>query len=334
MSVLAAVAVMLLSAQPLRAQSIKLLTFNINGTPVIDPTRSKRISAITERLQTGAYDVALFQEAYVAQDRRDLKNLFFSSVSDEAEDGAGSLFSAAWGSGLVIASRWPIRKSHLFHYSIQTPMSKDFFLKRGLLAATVDSPAGEIDIYNTHLTHPPEAVTVRLAEIFELVEFVERFSAGRNFLLGGDLNFMPGSLESEFLSNMLGLDDACGWSDSGRCASTSGKDGRLDYIFLADRTAHVRSIRPSFTELNSENEPLYSDHFALEADLSPDLAAAAPLPNPRRQAEALRRLSVMLKKQLNEIETIGFFSGFWHVDQVNALRSIDARVKLRLAALN
>jgi endonuclease/exonuclease/phosphatase family metal-dependent hydrolase len=98
----------------------------------------------------------------------------------EAAFGANS-DDELWGN--VILSRAPIRQALRRQYTTTQN------LKRCLVGVQVDTAAGPLWIFGTHLDNPPAATAVREAQTQELIDFWGRRSPS---LLLGDLNVDPG----------------------------------------------------------------------------------------------------------------------------------------------
>lgn len=274
---------------------LRVLTFNVAGIPIIDATRSVRMAAIARELGKAGHDIALFQEAWLDKDARLLER-------------EGGFFHKArrsgWplGNGLLILSRFQIGEKALRLFTLKSPGSKDDWIERGVLAARVESPHGPWDVYTTHLTHVEDAAPVRLAQIFELAEFIREFSGDRPFLLGGDLNAAPESVEVKVLRGLLGVQDSCLGAEGERCGATSPESGRrIDYLFLAD--AGVLPKTAFGGTFAHEGQALgYSDHLGVEASLDPAQLSAAARPHPAHEQWALRTIADALASEIDRLE--------------------------------
>ncbi len=99
-------------------------------------------------------------------------------------------------------------------------------LERGTVAVQLATPTGPLWVASTHLDDPRQAVTVRLAQIEELLAFLQPM---RPLVLGGDFNADPGSPELTRLGES-GLIDAA--AAVGATDPTSADDRRIDYLFV------------------------------------------------------------------------------------------------------
>lgn len=276
---------------------IRVISFNVAGVPVIDRSRPARIAAIGRELGRAGYGIGLFQEAWLDKDAGLLARE--GGFPYMARRGGGLL-----GNGLLIASRWPVKENAHRAFRVKNVPGADSFIERGALGARIETPAGPLDVFVTHLTHEPgeEAVAVRLAQVLELSEFVKDFSGGRPFLLGGDFNFFPGSTEAKVLRGLLGLQDSCLDAQGERCGVTSPDSGRrIDYLFLPD----ISGVSPRLAfggTFSHEGETLpYSDHLALEVTLDPAVLRSAARPRPGDEARALDIVACALADEVRRL---------------------------------
>ena len=172
----------------------------------------------------------------------------------------------------VILSRYPVLQTGRrdFFGPLYNEVAGTLVFARHVLHARIDHPAGEVDVFTTHLasgsdlaTSPcgeafcPEECdsddTVRVCQAVQLARYVEQTRAPGNLaLIAGDFNAAPGSTEYELLIARGWLDthlvagrpecDPASGSDctSGRSSSIEsmespalGVDRRIDYVFAA-----------------------------------------------------------------------------------------------------
>ncbi|HEU5425086.1 MAG TPA: endonuclease/exonuclease/phosphatase family protein, partial [Nitrolancea sp.] len=126
-------------------------------------------------------------------------------------------------------------------------------LKRSVVSARVETAAGPLWIYGTHLDNPVGATQVRLDQTRELIRFWNKRSPA---LLLGDLNADPGD-------PVFGLFDGAGLVDLGRQlppGSSTSSDARLIDHILATPDLTLQSIHVPDTWA--------SDHRPLVASIS------------------------------------------------------------------
>ena len=168
--------------------------------------------------------------------------------------------------GNMVLSRWPILaiRGHL----LPRTWRKDALnLQRGVLEATIATPAGLIRFYSAHLDHVD--ARERMAQVRALrtiaLDFAETggaitgaFDFGLpdiedkgDFVLTGDFNFEPDSDEYRLITDDGTLVDATaedpGWSWRSMSGIEPVERSRLDYVFcnaaLADKTSDIRIDR-------------------------------------------------------------------------------------------
>ena len=97
--------------------TIKVVTFNIQDTWVLGQDRPERMRAIGAKLSLLDPDLVGFQEAFIEEDMRYMK--------DELRDSRLKYWqyypSGAVGSGVYIASVWPIKEVFFHQYTTSGP---------------------------------------------------------------------------------------------------------------------------------------------------------------------------------------------------------------------
>lgn len=281
-------------ASATQERPLRVISFNVAGVPVIDRTRDFRINAIAAGLKDVRRDIALLQEVWLDGDAATLQRggVFWYG----ARDSRGLL-----GNGLLTLSRFPVARRQFRPYSVTYPWGRDAWIARGVLVATLETrtASGYWDVYNTHLTHLEDQPAVRMAQIFELSEFIREYSAGRPFLLAGDMNFTPDSAEAEVLRGFLGLEDPCRPAGNEVCGPTSGGSRRIDYLLVASAGLATQAAI-SFTSAVAHGDGAipYSDHRAVEALLDAKLVQAQARPDPERARGAARIAEAMIAAEI------------------------------------
>lgn len=228
------------------ALALKVLSFNIAGIPYVHPGLDERVEKIGPQL--GAYDVVAVQEAWLDKDARRLSEL--SGLPESARYQR----ELAIGTGLAILSRWPIVEKKQLSFTCR-PSAARFYqgewpANKGALMARIQTPKGRLDVYNTHLiagyADSPYR-TLRLAQVFELAEFIRENSRDTPFILLGDLNSGPRDRAYGILKDLLGLQDVC---ERTAC--------RIDHVMLPKGRVRARAY---------ETLSGLSDHDAMAAEL-------------------------------------------------------------------
>ena len=178
--------------------------------------------------------------------------------------------------GNALLTRLPVRDR------VTIALPADGVEPRSLLCALVDTPAGELPVFVTHLAWEPELGELRHRQVGAVLGAVEQFAATHPEtlpgVLMGDFNTVPGSNE------LLPLDT--GWVDAWALAgegpgitfdpendyarSWEEPPQRLDYVFLqADRRVSVRDVDTAFAVPTSiEGLRVWpSDHYGVRCRL-------------------------------------------------------------------
>ncbi len=176
--------------------------------------------------------------------------------------------------GIAILSRWPI----LDTASVKLPHDDLILFTRYVLGARVESPAGPIDFYCTHMTvggNESQSADQALAAY----EFITERSAGLHAFFAGDLNAEPDTLAMQFLrgeaehGGVVG-DFVDGWpatnpDDQGLTIEAGDPHDRIDYIYAA--STGPTSTTPLDCELifdEQVNGVFASDHIGVSCTMA------------------------------------------------------------------
>ena len=178
--------------------------------------------------------------------------------------------------GLAIFSRLPIASTDHVELSRDPSDSRDNH-QRIVLHAEVDTPAGPLHIYDTHLSLSRDG---RRRTVREITAFTGRYAAPAVLL--GDFNEAPGEEAIRHITDGAGfLDawpalhpDAPGHTFSSDNPYTKTDDSRrIDYVFLRlGNSARLRTCR-RIADRSAPDGHCPSDHYGLVVDL--DLAPRA-----------------------------------------------------------
>lgn len=185
--------------------------------------------------------------------------------------------------GNAILSRWPIT-AHAVE-ALPVTVSDE---PRVAVHARIDTPAGALPLFTTHLTYGPGRSALRTAQVGSLARFVAEHSGDCPYppVVTGDLNAEPGSDEVKMLSGLLTepavpglvLLDSWRYADLGDPGFTwdlrNGyqddsmiPSSRIDYI-LVGLPRKGRGKVESVGLAGAMTDGVWpSDHFAVVADL-------------------------------------------------------------------
>ncbi|MBI4575190.1 MAG: endonuclease/exonuclease/phosphatase family protein [Planctomycetes bacterium] len=233
------------------ASPLRLASWNTWGPPLVAPGREARMEAVGRELASRSPDVVCLQEVFFPEARARLES---------ALRAAGLVHLSAPAPltgphGLLVASRHPILEEAFTPFEVcgkpWKPWHADWYAGKGFLRVTLATPAGELDVYDTHLharyRDVEEYAATRAAQALQLAEAMARRTAmGRAVVVAGDLNIVRGEPELAAVRAISGLDlerfhhglDAIGWRDGSSLALRSGETevvpgaGRSDHDLL------------------------------------------------------------------------------------------------------
>ena len=299
--------------------TLSVLTYNIEGLGwPARAGRSPALRAIGEHLaalqRSGtAPDIVMFQEMFSGAAKKSVAETGYPAIVSgprrstasqptrlaplpgKATLKRGELGLRALGSGLAIASRYPIIDSDLHAYGKRSCAGFDCLANKGILLARISIPGvpAPVDLYDTHLnarraSRAPAARNLAAHErqTAEASEFMAQTSgAGHPIIFGGDFN-MRRSPEcwDNFLRylNLQLVHQVCMVRGSG-CDVTMSWDGDAPWMdtqdlqfFASGYNVEVRPVRLEAMFDGSPASPKLSDHdgFLVTYELSWSRGAA------------------------------------------------------------
>ncbi|CAJ2500982.1 Uu.00g038350.m01.CDS01 [Anthostomella pinea] len=199
---------------------LNIITLNCWGLLHLSPHRAKRLTAIGRYLATSepSPHIVSLQECWTQEDYRSIRRETRFVLP------FGKFYhSGAFGSGLVILSKWPIEESSMFRFPLNGRPTAffrgDWFAGKGVACARIRYGDGEkdvVEVFNTH-THPVyqkapsnNSYTVhRLSQAWELAKLLRGATERGHLVVAlGDLNDVPLSLPYRLLSAHSPIRDA------------------------------------------------------------------------------------------------------------------------------
>lgn len=281
----------------------------LNAGSMIEPYWDERRHEVVAWLDRLDADIVCLQEIWQDDDHQNTAEWIVEHSAGGWSWCFGGLpLPSAFGAdpsvrfGSAILSRWPIERHELFTLPGADPTTGNPFdaLELELLAART---AG-VDIFSTHLFPPPNATSIRRAQVRFIDEVVGSWRDPNGPLppiLCGDFNAEPDSDEIRFLCGFTPIDGRDTWwqeswrstgrFDPGYTQHPSNPNyapfnlppKRIDYVFVGstwlvkDNPAHAADPRPRTRGrvMNAEvvfDEPLTgrvaSDHYGLHVTVS------------------------------------------------------------------
>ncbi|MFP3966728.1 endonuclease/exonuclease/phosphatase family protein [Actinomadura fulvescens] len=118
---------------------MRLLTFNT----LFRGSARSRLRGLAERLERDGYDLVCLQEFLYRHNLPLVRRIF----PHHAASGAFTLRG-----GLVMLSRWPIERFRFTPYAMAGPPRPELLMRKGVQAARVRAPGGDLAVVNTHLS--------------------------------------------------------------------------------------------------------------------------------------------------------------------------------------
>jgi endonuclease/exonuclease/phosphatase family metal-dependent hydrolase len=299
--------------------TLDVLTYNVEGVPLRNG-RKRELRAIGARLDAlrragSAPDIVLFQEVFSGEAAAAVRSAGYPSLvtgpgrrQRRSLPGRSDRSGHKWrrgewglrlvGSGLAIASVYPISRSASEPFSRRACAGFDCLANKGALFASVRIPGApeELEVFNTHMNaqrasrvSPRRHLPVHRAQVRELSDFMaEARAPGAPVILGGDFN-MRGS-EPRFdvflASQPLELVHHYCRAETARCDVQVSWDGDAPWmdtqdlqLFQSGARMAIRPVRVQAMFDGRSESPALSDHdgFRVTYELSwPVEDGAAP----------------------------------------------------------
>ncbi|MEQ8274577.1 MAG: endonuclease/exonuclease/phosphatase family protein [Deltaproteobacteria bacterium] len=199
--------------------TLRVLTYNIWGIPLITPARAERVEAIGRAIAEVEPDLVALQEVWMERDAMELTRALERAGLPHVRHFATTF---PGGSGLLVASRYPIERDHFRKYSQgqvpHTPWHLDWIAGKGAAVVEVRTPTGPVRFSATHLQAgygSDEYVPVQLSQMLEASAFLTKLPKRDDvpLILAGDLNADWSALPFRVLAARAGLvptDARCG----------------------------------------------------------------------------------------------------------------------------
>ncbi|MFP4321144.1 MAG: endonuclease/exonuclease/phosphatase family protein [Anaerolineales bacterium] len=261
--------------------TLRLLTINMWGLGYgLAKDRPARFRDLSHVLPSLAPDVIAVQEAWMATDRQTLiANAQKAGLAYYVHYQAGIV-----GTGLLLLSRYPIIETRFWRFRLngypQHFVQGDYFAGKGIGLARVQTPAGELDVYNMHLVaqYKPDFadynLTHRMTSVYEAAGFMNAHSHSHPVVLMGDYNIQPYQPAYHMLLRLTGLQDSYAQvhpdspgytiTSENLYTKSSEKTARLDYICL--RGTSNSSLHPESSDIVLQRRACgkpYSDHYGV-----------------------------------------------------------------------
>lgn len=253
---------------PLR---LRVLTFNAWGIWMITPAREARMAAIGPAIAALDPDVVAMQEVWVDADAEALAHALAEAGLPHHQR-----FFSTWpgDSGLFIASRFPIERTDFIEYSAGThpdiPWHVDWLAGKGLGRVRLQTPAGPVDVANTHVQAgygSGRYALIQLAQLMEAADFLEQ-DGDAPLVVAGDLNVPCDSLPYRAFARRLALRPMRSTCGIDSISTRSGGGRALEVM-------DVQDVLTSPVALADGSTQRLSDHPGVLVELALQPAAEA-----------------------------------------------------------
>ncbi|CAI5725462.1 unnamed protein product [Peronospora destructor] len=285
--------------------SLRVLSLNAWGLPVA-PKCTERAAKIANAISSD-YELVVLQEIWHIRER----HLIVSKAQESGfhyyhyfNSAVGFPFPMgvdSFGTGLLVLSKFPISCA-LYHsfglsgrpYALH---ESDFVANKGVGLLRIETPAGQIDVYVTHLLANYNVggkpgvgdfyQSHRTGQSYELTQFIAATNKNRLTIVCGDFNSSPDCLVLKIPRQLLCLRDA--FTDANNdmdgltFASPENKYSHGDYPMRMDYVMYKIDMQPKdesawhlvrssifkgfFIDAQGDKTPL-SDHFGVSAEFT------------------------------------------------------------------
>jgi endonuclease/exonuclease/phosphatase family metal-dependent hydrolase len=169
-------------------QELKVITYNIWDLPLwFVKNRRARIESIARYLAGSGADIICVQESWDTANRP----MFYEHMNKAGyfHESASEVNYLLGNAGLVTFSKFPITSKSFTPFSRLGTHVVEFFTARGILETIIETPAGLIRVFNTHLHMPAWFFdsTIRLAQLKRAFKAIDQKS-DMPMILAGDFN--------------------------------------------------------------------------------------------------------------------------------------------------
>lgn len=243
----------------------------------------RRYPLLRRQIEAIAPDVIGMQEV-LSDGTTDLATEIVAGLGYEVVFGAAKQMGMGIGFGNAILSRHPFVAEPTV-IALPNAGTRD---RRCLLGATLDTPAGHLPFWCTHLAFRHHHGFVREAQVVAIAEALDTRAAGQlSPVLVGDLNARPEATEMRFLRGLHSLSGrSCylvdAFEEAGRgdgftrdparnpfAARHHERARRIDYIYVGAPDAHGRgTVTDAAVALDEVVDGVAgSDHFGVRATI-------------------------------------------------------------------
>ncbi len=257
--------------------TVRVMVYNIHAGK--DTAGVRNLADVASLVTASDADVVLLQEVDRGTERSGGEDqpVLLSDLTGHAWAFGRTLDFQGGLYGIAVLSRWPIRADSVIPLVVDPPQERagGAYEPRGLLVATVETPAGPLEVLNTHLDASLDD-GYRWQEIQAVRAIADRSRAGGRWtVVVGDLNSVPDARTPELLRSGGWLDawEACGAGD-GYTYPAGEPVRRIDYLWVGSGV-ECMAARVEATAI-SDHRPLLVDLLLGPRATGADGGSASP----------------------------------------------------------
>jgi endonuclease/exonuclease/phosphatase family metal-dependent hydrolase len=286
--------------------ALRVVAYNVWGVPHVTPDRPERIAAIGEYLALLDPGIVMLQEVWLDEDAATIgAALARAGLVHQHHFGPGHI--SPKGSGLWIGSRYPIERVRFERFSVgekvYIPWHLDWMAQKGVAIARLRTPAGPIDVADTHFQSPYLFVTYGFVQISQAVQMAGALAppedAGQTppLLVAGDFNAEPNSLPIRVLLSRLSLEPASDSFDIDAVLSRPGAGSMLRVIGMEQHLTEP-------ARLADGRNRFLSDHPCIVVDYELTACDDCAVPGPKRWRAVAGEALDALRQEMAETERV------------------------------
>ncbi|MCP5059249.1 MAG: hypothetical protein GY937_21295 [bacterium] len=263
---------------------LRVATLNVWGLwGLLSRHLRPRMQAIPEQAEKLSLDVFAIQESWTDEGR----DLLLSGLREIGLKHAWHNPRTSGGSGLLLVSRHPLGEARFHRFRLSGLPERidhgDYFSGKGAVVVSIDTPAGPVDILDTHLVahYASDPIDTyfghRVGQVIEIAQLLS--PSERPVVALGDFNVRESGPEYPILVGLSGLVDAATLLDrrfdtilAPHPYREIDHRERIDYVWTRDglgMAARVQHLERAFDAPLSfgGDEAAYSDHAGIVAEI-------------------------------------------------------------------
>lgn len=254
-----------------QSDTLSILSWNVFLRPaILSDGQNQRVDNISQFILDKNCDIVVLQEVFHQKSRKSLLKFLKNKYPHATKMGNTSFFGIS--SGVVILSKYPIKKSHFKYFKKAT--GSDALAKKAVVKSRVQIDSFYVDIYGTHMQagQGEKRRKIRQKQLDIIEEFINQEDTIVD-IIAGDFNIHSTTpsidsvlikLDTELPKLTGELRKTANFSDHD-LMTVSGEEKWIDYIFLRN-TPRANIIETRIYEAKYDDQEIgvrFSDHNAV-----------------------------------------------------------------------